>query len=128
MNVKYSNSHFGKLKSGIKTYIEINLKFPPNVVDNSSDGNSFLHKLLLTNTQVSRLGIAFGNNSAANIELAKTQLHKIGLSGGFLGRYLGPGLKIGLSLKKNALKPLVKSVLMPLRLTAAHEQQMQLFV
>ena len=110
--------HFGKLKSGIKTNIEIILKFPPNVVDNSSDGNSFLHKLLLTNTQV----------SAANIELAKTQLHKIGLSGGFLGWYLGPVLKIGLSLKKNVLKPLVKSVLMPLRLTAAHEQQMQLFV
>ena len=64
--------HFGKLKSGIKTNIELILKFPPNVVDNSSDGNSFLHKLLLTNTQVSRLGIAFANNSTANIELAKT--------------------------------------------------------
>ena len=51
-------------------------------------------------------------------------MHKIGLSGGFLGRYLGPVLKIGLSLKKYVLKPLVKSVLMPLRLTAAHEQQM----
>ena len=40
-------------------------------------------------------------------------------SGGFLGRLLGPLLKIGLPLIKNVIKPLAKSVLMPLGLTAA---------
>ena len=43
---------------------------------------------------------AFSNNSSANIKLSKTQLHKIGKSGRFLGRLLGPLLKTGLSLMK----------------------------
>ena len=46
-------------------------------------------------------------------------MHKIGQSGGFLGRILGPLLKTGLLLMKNVLKPLAKSVLIPLGLTAA---------
>ena len=40
-------------------------------------------------------------------------------SGGFLGRLLGPLLKAGLPLIKNVIKPLAKSVLIPLGLTAA---------
>ena len=46
-------------------------------------------------------------------------MHKIGQSGGYLGRLLGPLLKTGLPLVGNALKPLAKSVLIPLGLTAA---------
>ena len=40
-------------------------------------------------------------------------------SGGFLGRLLGPLLKTGLSLMKSVMKPLAKSVLIPLGLTVA---------
>ena len=40
-------------------------------------------------------------------------------SGAFLGRLLGPLLKTGLPLIKNVIKPLAKSVLIPLGLTAA---------
>ena len=40
-------------------------------------------------------------------------------SGGFLGRLLGPLLKTGLPLIKNVIKPLAKSVFIPLGLTAA---------
>ena len=40
-------------------------------------------------------------------------------SRGFLGRLLGPLLKTGLPLIKNVIKPLAKSVLIPLGLTAA---------
>ena len=40
-------------------------------------------------------------------------------SGGFLARFLGPLLKIGLPLMKNVIKPLAKSVLFPLGLTTA---------
>ena len=40
-------------------------------------------------------------------------------SGGFLGRLLGPLLKTGLPLIKSVIKPLAKSVLIPLGLTAA---------
>ena len=46
-------------------------------------------------------------------------MHKIGQSGGFLGRLLGPILKTGLPSSGNVLKPLAKSVLIPLVLTAA---------
>ena len=37
---------------------------------NSNDENNFPHKLLLTNTQVSRLHKAFANGSSANIKLS----------------------------------------------------------
>ena len=40
-------------------------------------------------------------------------------SGGFLGKLLGPLLKTGLPLIKSVIKPLAKSVLIPLGLTAA---------
>ena len=40
-------------------------------------------------------------------------------SGGFLGKLLGPLLKTGWTLIKNVIKPLAKSVLIPLGLTAA---------
>ena len=75
--------------------------------------------MLLSNTQDSKLCNAFANNSLANIKLSKTQFHKVGQSGRFLDKLLGPLLKTGLSLTKNVLKPLAKSVLIPLGLTAA---------
>ena len=46
-------------------------------------------------------------------------MHKIGQSGGFLGRLLGPLLKTGFPLIWNLLKPLAKSVLIPIGLKAA---------
>ena len=46
-------------------------------------------------------------------------MHKIGQSGGFLGRLLGQLLKTGLPLMKNVLKLLTKNVLMSLGLTEA---------
>ena len=79
---------------------------------------NFPHKLLLTNRQVSNLRKAFANHLSADIKLSKTQLSKI-QSGGFLGRFLGPLLKTGIPLIKNVIKPLPKSVLIHLRLTAA---------
>ena len=46
-------------------------------------------------------------------------MHKIGQSGGFLSRLLGPLLKIGWLLIGNVLKPSAKNVLVQLGLTAA---------
>ena len=46
-------------------------------------------------------------------------MHKIGQSGGFLGRSLELLLKTGLPLIGNVLKPLAKSILIPFVLTAA---------
>ena len=118
LNVKLSNSQLNKLKSGIKNNTEVTLKLSSNVFGNSNDKNNFPHKLLVTNTQVSRFCKAFANNFSANIKLSKTQFYKIGQSRGILDRLLGPLLKTGLPLMKNVLKPLAKSILIPLGLTA----------
>ena len=68
------------------------MKISSNVVWDSNDENNFLHKLLLTNKQISKLRKAFANGSSTNIKLSKTQWHKIEQS----GRLLGPLLKTGL--------------------------------
>ena len=118
LNITFSTSQLNKLKSGIKNGTEVTLKILSNVVRDSNDEKNFLHRLLLTNTQVSKLPKAFANNSSANVKLSKTQLHKIGQSGRILGRFLGPLLKTGFPLIGNVLKPLDKIVLIPLWLRA----------
>ena len=62
LNVSSFNSQFNKLKSEIKNGTEVTLKISSNVVGDFNDENSFHHKLLLTNTQVSKLRKAFANN------------------------------------------------------------------
>ena len=94
LNVNLSNSQLNKLKSGIKYNTEVTSKLSSNAVGDSNDENNFLQKLLLTNKQVSKLRKVFVNNFSANLKLSKTQLHKIGQSGEFLGRILGPLLKL----------------------------------
>ena len=113
-SIKLSNLQLNKLKPGIKNGTEVTLKLSSNVIGDSNDESNLMHELLLTNTQVSQLHKAFANNSSANIKLSKTQFYKIGLSGGFLGRILGPLLKTGLPLIQNVIKPLAKSILIPL--------------
>ena len=80
---------------------------------------NFPHQLLLTNRQVANIRKAFANNSSIDIKLSKTQLSKMIQSGGFLGRLLGLLLKTGLPIIENVIKPLAKSVLIPLGLTSA---------
>ena len=116
LNVKLSNSQLNKFKSAIKNETALVLRLSSNMIGDNE--NNFPHKLLLTNTQVSNLCKAFSNNSSANIKLSKTQLSKIIQSGGFLEELLGPLLKTELPLISNAIKPLAKSVLIPLGLTA----------
>ena len=74
------------------------------------DECNFPHKLLLTNREGANLWKTFANYLSTEIKLLKTQLSKMIQSGGFLGRLLGPLLKPGLPLIKNAIKPLVKSI------------------
>ena len=117
LNVKLSNSQLNHLKSAIKNELEVVLRLSANMIgDNESN---FPHKLLLTNRQITNLRKAFANYISTDIKLSKTQLSKMLQSCRFLGRYLGPLLKTGLPLIKHVVKPLAKSVLIPLRLTAA---------
>ena len=117
LNVKLWNSQLNKFKSAIKNENEGVLTLSSNMIGDNE--TNFPQKLLLTNRQVSNLREAFENHLSADIKLSKTQLSKMIQSGGFLGRLLGPLLKSGLPLIKNVIKPLAKSVLIPLRLTAA---------
>ena len=117
LNVKLSNSQLNKLKSAIKNETEVVLRLSSNIIGDNE--TNFPHKLLLSNTQVSNLRKAFANNLSADIKLSKTQLAKMIQSGGFLSRLLGTLLKTGLPLIKNVIKPLAKSVIIPLGLTAA---------
>ena len=124
LDLKLSNSHLNKLNSGIKNKTEVALKLSSNIINDSSNDDNFhkfrnSHKLLLTNTQVSKLCKAFTNNSSANKKLSKARLHKIVRWGGLLARLLGLLLKIGLSLIGDVLKPLPKNVLIPLGSRAA---------
>ena len=95
------------------------MKISSNVVRKFNDENNFPHKLLLTNTQVSKVLKVFENGSTANIKLSKTPLKKIEQLEGFLGRLLEPLVKPVLPLIGNVLKSLAKSVLTLLELTAA---------
>ena len=115
LNGKLSNSQLNKLKSAIKNKIGLVLRLSLNIL---GDGETnFPHKLLLTSIQVKNLWKAFANKSSTDIKSSKTQ-YMVQL-GGFLGRLLGTLLKTGLPLIKNVIKPLAKSVLVPLGLTAA---------
>ena len=118
LNVKLSNSQLNKLKSSIKNETDVVLRTSSNMVGNSNDNTNFPHELLLANRQVENLRKAFANHSSTDIKLSKTQLSKMIQSGGFLGKLLGSLLKTGLPLMKCVIKPLAKSVLIPLGLTA----------
>ena len=89
------------------------------MVGNSNDNTNFSHEFLLTNRQVANIRKAFANHSSTDIKSSKTKLSKMIQSGGFLGKLLGLLLKTGLPLMKSVIKPLPKSVLIPLGLTAA---------
>ena len=115
VNVKLSDMQLKKLKTAVEnktgTTLRMNLKM--------FNGNDLLHELLLTARQKTKLRNSFNNNMSTDLKLSKAQISKIIQSGGFLGRLLDPLLKTGLPLMKNVIKPLAKSVLIPLGLTAA---------
>ena len=117
LNVKLSNSQLNKFKSAIKNETDVVLRLSSNMIGDNE--TNFPYKLLLTSRQVSNLRKAFANHFSTDIKLSKNQLSKMIQSGGVLGRLLGPLLKTGLPLISNLIKPLAKSVLIPLGLTAA---------
>ena len=82
-----SHSELNKLKPGIENGTEVTLNLISNVIGHSNDETNIAHRLLLTNTQVSRLCKAFANNSSANIIYQK--LHKNMTIRRILGKVLG---------------------------------------
>ena len=72
------------LKSGRKNFAEVTLYLPSNVIGDSNYKANFPHKLLFTDTQISRRCKAFANDSLANMKLSKTQLSRMMHSEGYL--------------------------------------------
>ena len=95
LNVKFSNQKINKLKSGTKNGTEVTLKIFSSVFGDSNDENIFLQKLLLTNTQVSKLCKVSANNSSTNTELSGKLNYTKQEN---LENVLGPLLKTGLYL------------------------------
>ena len=83
------------------------------------NGNDLPLELLLTTRHKTKIRNVFNNNMSTDLKLSKAQINKIIQSGEFLSKLVGPLLKTGLPLIKNVIKPLPKSVLIPLGLTAA---------
>ena len=65
VTVKFSNSQLSKSKSEKKWCWSNGSS--SNVIGDSNDETNFLHKFLLTDTQVLKLHKACANNSSANI-------------------------------------------------------------
>ena len=84
------NSQINKLKSKITDGTLITLNLSSNAVGESNDETNFPHKLLLTNTQVSKTCNAFTNGSSANKKFSKNRLSRMIQLGEFLDRFLGP--------------------------------------
>ena len=55
LNSNLSNSQFNKFKTEMKNAIQVTLKLLSNLVGDSNNETDFSHKLLLTDTQVSRI-------------------------------------------------------------------------
>ena len=72
-----SNLQLNALKSGRKNFAEVTLYLPSNVIGDSNYKANFPHKLLFTDTQISRRCKAFANDSLANMKLSKTQLSRM---------------------------------------------------
>ena len=115
VNVKLSDSQIKKLKDAVSNNTGTTLRISFKMFN----GNNLPHELLLTARQKTKIKNAFNNNTSTDLKLSKAQINKIIQSGGFLSKILVPLLKTGLPLIKNIIKPLVKSVLIPLGLTAA---------
>ena len=115
VKVRLLDSQLKKLKDAVcnntGTTLRISLKI--------FNGKNLPHELLLTTRRKTNIRNAFSNNRSTGLKLSKSQINKIIQSGGFLVKLLGPLLKTGLPLIKNVIKPLAKSILIPLGLTAA---------
>ena len=88
LNAKLSNSPLNKLKSVIKHKTEVSLNLSSNFIENSNDETNFSHKLILADTQVSKVRKAFANGLSANKIFSKTQLPNMIQSRGILGELL----------------------------------------
>ena len=104
------------MKSAVKNGTEVTLNVSSNLIGNSNDETNIPNKLLLTDTQVSKIRKAFANGSSANIKFSKTQLSKNVRLGGVLrdipifGNILSSVAKKGTDIANNEIKDIMKVI------------------
>ena len=59
---------------GIKNGTQVTINLSSNIIDDANDETNFPHKLLLTNTQVSKIPETFANDSTDNIKFSKNSI------------------------------------------------------
>ena len=91
VNAKLSKSQLNKLKSAVKNKQGTTLRINARMFNS----DNLPHELLLTTRQTTKLRNAIENNRSTDIKLSKAQMFRIIQSGGFLGKPLGPLLKMG---------------------------------
>ena len=111
VNVKLTDTQLKKLKATEKNKTGTTLRISLKMLNR----NGLPHELLLTIRQKAKLRNAFNNNISTDLKLSKAQISKKIQSGGFLGSLLS---KLACPLTKVAV-PLVKNILVPLKITAA---------
>ena len=89
------------------------------MISNTTNEVNFLHKSVLTNGKIESFCKTFTYDLSANMKLSKKHFSKKIHVGEFPGTNIGTLMKAGLPLIKNIIKPLAKSLPVPLRLTAA---------
>ena len=82
--LKSSHSKLKKLKSKIKIGTKVTLNLLSKLIGNYNDDTNFPHKLLLTDTQDSRVRKVFASYSSANKKISKVPMFNIIQSGGIL--------------------------------------------
>ena len=80
------------------------LDLSSNLIGNSNDESNVPYKLLLTDSQVSKIHKAFANGSSANIKFSKTQLSKMIQSGWILGELIAGIPQLIFLMRKEVLK------------------------
>ena len=59
---------------GIKNGTQVTINLSSNIIGDANDETNFPHKLLLTNTQVSKIPETFANDSTDNIKFSKNSI------------------------------------------------------
>ena len=72
VDLQLPNSELSKLRSRIRTGTDVSLNLASNAAGKSNNETHFSHKLLLINTQASKIHEAFTNGSSANIKSSTT--------------------------------------------------------
>ena len=106
INAKLSNLQISKLKTAVKNNEGTTLRISSKMFNS----DNLLHKLFLTQSQITKLRNNIENSMSTDIKLSKAQIKKIIMSGGALGSILG-------KLLPNLIKvasPILKNVALPL--------------